>query len=86
MGFVRYILSWLWCSAESAKAGGMTHHGRIYGCPAWVCDGEEMFMAVTKVPALVVYTSVCDMIFDAFTTFMSEDQELVTPIHVGKPI
>lgn len=83
---VAYVLSWLWCNAEGAKAAGLTHHGRLYGVPAWVRDEGEMVMGVPKVPLLRLYTDACDWVFDSFSYFLSVDAILVSPLHVGKPI
>lgn len=43
-----------------AKAWGMTHHGRIYGVPAWVCDEDGEGEIAPKVPLLVLWCWLSD--------------------------
>lgn len=84
--FIEYLLSWVWCSSEDAKSVGLTHHGRLFGIPAWVRDDGEMVVGVPKFPILRLYTDACDWAFSAFSFFVSEDAELVIPLYVGREI
>lgn len=84
--FIEYVMSWLWCGAEDAKAAGLTNHGRLYGLPAWVRDEGDMVSGCPKVPILRLYTAACDVAFDMCSYFIGEDTVLVSPLHVGKPI
>jgi hypothetical protein len=77
----------LWISREEALVAGMTHHGRMFGVPAWVAEtGENEISGCPKIPVLQLWCQVIDWLMELVTYAMSEDMELVTPISLDRPI
>ncbi|TAA45650.1 hypothetical protein [Pseudoxanthomonas winnipegensis] len=79
------VPTWLYVTESAAIASGLTHEGRLFGCPAWLrLDSEEHVVGTPKVPALAVWCCVVDRAMDLATCFLSADTVVVTPITVGR--
>jgi len=87
---MRQLLSIFWMTANEALEAGMTHHGRLYGIPAWVArDPREpdVLHGCAKVPLLSVLTILLDVLDDAWCRIGLEDGEVhVTPVRMLRPI
>lgn len=70
---------------QDALAAGLTHEGTLYGLPVYLgdIDNPEAFLAVPKIPPLVVWTLFCSYMFEFFALFVSEDVEIRTPMVLG---
>lgn len=84
------VADWAWLSERRARLKGYTHHGRIYGMPAWVCQHEQrddLVYAVPKaailIPIALAADAACNAILDAFPF---PDGRYQMPIHIGEPI
>jgi hypothetical protein len=73
---------------REALDAGFTHVGTLYGVPAYFAGNVqgEMVMAIPKVPLLHWYCMVAELIFDAFSYFLSADQKLMYPLKIEGPI
>ena len=69
-----------------AKAWGMTHHGRIYGVPAWVRETDCGVDGAPKVPVLVLWCKGVDLLYEAATYFMPSDRYIEAPLKALRPI
>ncbi|WP_426287506.1 hypothetical protein [Luteibacter sp. E-22] len=76
-----------WISENRAREFGFTHHGRIYGIPAWISEeGPDVVMACPKVGVLQVVAMTADTIFEGLSWLMPADRYVETPMHIGAPI
>lgn len=80
------ILAAIYLTKAQALALGLTHHGSIFGIPAWVADAGDEVIGVPKVPALAAFTVALDWLMDAALYFLPDDVALETPLKVGRPI
>lgn len=76
----------LFISREEALEAGMTHHGRIFGVPAWVCDTEDGLDACPKFVPAVAWCWLADKLYEIATWFMPSDCYLEAPLRVLEPI
>lgn len=87
---MRWVLGLFWMTADQALASGMTHHGRLYGIPAWVardpCD-PNVLHGCAKVPLLSVVTILFDVFDDALCRVaLPEGKIHVAPVRILRPI
>jgi len=71
---------------KQALAAGMTHHGSIYGVPAWVRETDDGVDGAPKFAPAVVWCWLCDKVYDLATYFMPADAFIEAPLRVGRPI
>lgn len=77
----------IYLSERRAQQLGFTHHGRIYGVPCWIAEkGPDQVVACPKITLLQLYAMAASWVFDQFTYFMMEDDELITPLFFGREI
>jgi len=79
---------YLFLTKADALEFGLTHEGTLYGVPAFLGDvtNPDSFMAVPKIPALVLWIMFCNKMFQFFSNFVSEDTIIKTPMVVGAPL
>lgn len=78
---------WIYVSALRAKEFGLTHHGSIYGVPAYLrIDEEEVVTACPKITVLKYYIRFIDETVDFIMGFMPASLEFVLPVTFGEPI
>lgn len=71
----------------AAKEVGMTHHGVMFGVPAWVRDTGEGWDATPKANILLPWILLADITYGLFAEFiLPADMNLPTPIRMTKPI
>jgi hypothetical protein len=76
-----------WISESRAREFGFTHHGRLYGLPAWLADaGDDAVMACPKVGVLQLVATAIDVMFDFLAGLLPADQSVDAPITFGKAI
>lgn len=80
------ILAAIYLTKAQALALGLTHHGSIFGIPAWVTDAGEDVIGVPKVPLLAAFTLTMDWLMYAALHFLPDDVALETPLKIGHPI
>ena len=75
----------LYLTKADAVELGMTHEGTLFGLPVYLgeVDNPEQFLAIPKIPVLVLWTVLCSKLFDFFAMFCHPDTEIVTPVVVG---
>ncbi len=77
----------LYLTEKLAKEYGMTHHGRMFGLPAYVkVSGENEITGSPKLPFLWIWCFAIDWLMEQALWFIDEDVQVVTPISVGRPI
>jgi hypothetical protein len=75
----------LWLTKDEAKEAGMTHEGTLYGIPVYLgdTDNPEAFLAVPKIPLLVLWTLFCNSAFEFFAMFCPDSVEIRVPVTFG---
>lgn len=76
----------LYVTKQQAIECGMTHHGRIYGVPAWVRETPDGVDAATKITFMGYWCDFMDWLYDQATYFMAADQCIESPLRVLRPI
>lgn len=76
----------LFISKQDALAAGMTHHGSIYGLPAWVRETEYGVDGAPKFIPAAAWCWAVDWLYDTATWFMPADRYIEAPLRVGRPI
>lgn len=80
-------MSIFYITKATALAHGMTHEGRLFGVPAWMTEtAENEVVAAPKIPILQFWCCAIDYLMEFATYFMIEDDALVTPITILRPI
>lgn len=76
----------IYITEKQALAAGMTHHGRIYGVPAWVCETADGVVGAPKLVPLVVWCWLVDWLYEAAAWLMPADRYIEAPLRVLRPI
>lgn len=77
----------LFITKADAINDGLTHHGTMYGVPAWMRPvSGEGFMAVPKFYPFMLWCIFGDFCFNLASYFVSANNVLMTPIRVGNRI
>jgi hypothetical protein len=76
---------YLFITRADALAYGLTHEGTLFGLPVFLGDVDNPtgFLAVPKIPILVVWTLLCTKMFEFFAHFVDEDTVIKTPMVLG---
>lgn len=78
---------YLYVTRAAAIEAGMTHEGRLFGCPAWLrVDSDEEVIGTPKVPLLHLWCLLIDGLLVIGSYFIPPDRILVSLITIGKPI
>lgn len=81
--------NFLYISKATALSWGMTHHGTLYGVPAWIekhpTDPNQVF-GVPKVPVLGLWCRLADAALETFMSFQTSDRYIDAPIRIGERI
>lgn len=87
---LRSILDWLYLTPERALEQGFSHHGTLYGIPAWVAPHPSEPYALygaPKVPLLVGVAFALDVLHEAWCRLtMYEGEVRMAPVHMTAPI
>ena len=79
--------TFIYVTRADAIEDGMTHEGRLFGCPAWLrIDSEEQVTGTPKIPALHLWCWLVDFMLGTAACLIPEDVQIVSPISIGKPI
>lgn len=79
--------TFIYVTRADAIEAGMTHEGRLFGCPAWLrVDSEVQVTGTPKIPALHLWCWFVDFMLDTAACLIPEDVQIVSPISIGKPI
>jgi hypothetical protein len=79
---------YLYLTRADALAFGLTHEGTLFGLPVYLGDvtNPDEFLAVPKIPVLVLWTLFCSKAFELMSYFISEDTVVKTPMVLGDPL
>lgn len=87
---LRGLIDWFYLTPERALEQGFTHHGSLYGLPAWVAPHHseaDALYGTPKVPLLVVVAFVLDVLHEAWCRLMLDEGEVArAPVHMTDPI
>lgn len=64
----------------------MTHHGRIFGVPCWVCEAPDGLVGAPKFLPLMLWCCPADWLYEAATWFMPADRCIEAPLRILRPI
>lgn len=76
----------LYITKRQALASGMTHHGRIFGVPAWVRETPYGLDGAPKFLPLSLWCWLADWLYEAVTWFMPTDRYIEAPLRILRPI
>jgi hypothetical protein len=71
---------------STALEWGMTHHGSLFGAPAWVTETEYGVDAVPKFLPMGAWCWLCDKLYDLATYFLPPGTWIEAPLKIGRPI
>lgn len=78
---------YFYITEAEAREAGMTHEGRLFGVPAWLAEnGTDEVVGAPKVPLLQLWCIFCDFLLEVGSYMISEENELVTPITLGRKL
>ena len=80
------IRVFLYLTETDASELGFTHHGTLFGVPAWLHENGEDFVAAPKIPALIVWTLFADCCYEVASWLLPGDGFLKSPIYLTRPI
>ena len=82
------FLKYLYVTEAQALSYGLTHEGTLYGIPVWIgdVDNPESFLAIPKIPALVVWTAFASGAMQFLVEHFRNDESIETPLTVGRDI
>ncbi len=76
----------MFITKQQALAAGMTHHGSIYGVPAWVRETEYGLDGAPKFAPAAAWCWLCDKAYDLATYLIPTGSFLEAPLRIGRPI
>lgn len=77
----------IYLSERRAQEIGFTHHGSIYGVPAWMAErSDNEVVACPKFTVLQLYAMAADWFFARWVEFVPGDYTLITPMTFGAEI
>lgn len=80
------LLQRFYLPESEALALGLTHHGSLFGIPAFLSVHPEYVYGVPKIPALDLVTHFLDTLLGIATYFIPAHVRLKSPIRVGAAI
>lgn len=76
----------LFITEQEALDAGMTHHGTIFGIPAWVRETAYGLDGAPKFIPAGAWLWVCDRLYDLAAMCLPRGRYLEAPLRVGGPI
>lgn len=76
----------LFVTEAQAVRAGMTHHGKLFGIPAWMAETPEGVDAVPKFRPFSLWCAFADWAYDFAATMMPSGSWVEAPMRVTAPI